>query len=53
MSAYILKRTLMMIPTLWIISLLSFLVIQLPPGDVLTNQLAALEKQGELLLQAC
>jgi len=48
MSAYILKRTLMMIPTLWIISLLSFLVIQLPPGDVLTNQLAALEKQGEL-----
>lgn len=48
MPAYILKRVLLMLPTLAVISLLSFLVIQLPPGDVLTNQLAALEKQGEL-----
>lgn len=48
MISFIIKRACMMLPTLVIISLLSFLVIQLPPGDVLTNQLASLEQQGEL-----
>lgn len=48
MISFIIKRTLMMIPTLIIISIFSFIVIQLPPGDVLTTQLAALERQGEL-----
>jgi peptide/nickel transport system permease protein len=45
--AFVIKRALWMIPTLFIISLVSFIIIQLPPGDFLTSQIAALEQQGE------
>ena len=37
-----------MAPTLILISMASFVVIQLPPGDMLTSKLAKLEEQGEL-----
>ena len=37
MFSLILKRILWMIPTLWAISLISFALIQLPPGDYLTS----------------
>jgi peptide/nickel transport system permease protein len=37
----------MMIPTLFAISLLSFLIIQLPPGDFLTTYAAQLREMGE------
>src|SRR5919107_1526867 len=33
MAKYIVKRVLYMIPTLFVISLISFVIIQLPPGD--------------------
>lgn len=36
-----------MIPTLLVISLLSFAIIQLPPGDYLTSYIAALAESGE------
>ena len=36
-----------MIPTLFAISILVFIIIQLPPGDYLSNQLAELRAQGE------
>ena len=36
-----------MIPTLLGISLLTFIIIQLPPGDYLTTYMAELEAQGE------
>jgi len=36
-----------MIPTLAIISLISFAIIQLPPGDYLTSYIAALAETGE------
>ena len=36
MLGYILRRIGIMIPTLFIISIISFIVIQLPPGDFLT-----------------
>ena len=36
-----------MIPTLLVISLLVFLIIELPPGDYLSNQIAQLKAQGE------
>ena len=36
-----------MIPTLLAISMLSFLLIQLPPGDYLTSYISALEETGE------
>ncbi|MCD6365296.1 MAG: ABC transporter permease [Planctomycetes bacterium] len=42
MGTYILRRLLHMIPTLVVISVLVFIVIQLPPGDFVTSQLAAL-----------
>jgi peptide/nickel transport system permease protein len=47
MLTYLARRTLLMIPTLLIISLLIFLIIKLPPGDYLTNQIAELRAQGE------
>lgn len=49
MAGYILRRILYMIPTLVIISMLSFTVIQLPPGDYLTTKMAQLSAQDELV----
>ena len=47
MARYIAKRILYMIPTLFVISLISFTIIQLPPGDFLTSYVAQLRAQGE------
>ncbi len=47
MAHYILRRILMMIPTLIIISFIIFVIIQLPPGDYLESYIAELESQGE------
>jgi peptide/nickel transport system permease protein len=47
MLQFMVKRTLYMIPTLFAISLVSFIIIQLPPGDYLTTLVAALASQGE------
>jgi peptide/nickel transport system permease protein len=49
MAKYILKRVLYMIPTLFVISIISFVVIQLPPGDFLTSYVAQLAQQGDAL----
>ncbi len=46
MLRYIIKRVLTMIPTLCAISVLVFIIIQLPPGDFLTTQIAELRAQG-------
>ena len=48
MTNYIIRRLLHMIPTLLLISMVSFAVIQAPPGDMLTSRLAELAEQGEL-----
>jgi peptide/nickel transport system permease protein len=47
MLMYLLKRVLFMIPTLAIISVISFVIIQLPPGDFLTSYVAQLRMEGE------
>ncbi|MCR9219531.1 MAG: ABC transporter permease [Alphaproteobacteria bacterium] len=47
MLDYIARRLLVMIPTLLIISILVFLIIQLPPGDYLETMIAELQSQGE------
>ncbi len=47
MLSYVIRRTLGMVPTLLVISLLVFLIIELPPGDYLSNQIAQLKAQGE------
>ena len=52
MLQHILQRVLLMIPTLFGISLLSFGIIQLPPGDYLTFYVAELSAQGEEVSEA-
>ncbi len=47
MLGYILRRIAMMIPTLAIISVISFVIIQLPPGDYLTSYAMSLAASGE------
>jgi peptide/nickel transport system permease protein len=47
MLAYFARRLLVMIPTLFAISAVVFAIIELPPGDFLTTQIAELEAQGE------
>ena len=46
---YILKRVLMFIPTLFLISVLVFFVIQLPPGDYVSSHIAKLATEGEFV----
>ena len=59
MLSYILQRILRAIPQLFLISVLAFTIIQLPPGDIVTYQLERLrasgvevdEAQAELLMR--
>ncbi len=51
MFAYIARRVLLMIPTLFLVSIISFVAIQLPPGDYLTSYVAALRTQGDNIQQ--
>jgi peptide/nickel transport system permease protein len=51
-GAYIIRRILLMIPTLFVISIISFVIIQLPPGDFLTSYIATLESSGQIVDQA-
>jgi peptide/nickel transport system permease protein len=44
---YLVYRLLIMIPTLIAISLLIFIIIQLPPGDYFSTYIAELQAQGE------
>ncbi|MEO0990196.1 MAG: ABC transporter permease, partial [Pseudomonadota bacterium] len=52
MWRYILKRVLWMIPFMFGVSVVSFLLIQAPPGDFLTTYIAKLGESNELLDQA-
>jgi peptide/nickel transport system permease protein len=47
MFRFLVRRTLVMIPTLLVISALVFIIIQLPEGDYLTSYITELESQGE------
>ena len=47
MLRFVAGRLLLMIPTLVAISILIFIIIQLPPGDYLSNQIAELKARGE------
>jgi len=46
MLSYILQRILRAIPQLLLISILAFLIIQLPPGDIVTYQIQRLQQSG-------
>jgi peptide/nickel transport system permease protein len=47
MLHFILRRVLMVVPTLIAVSLIAFLILQLPPGDFLDSYIAQLRAQGE------
>jgi peptide/nickel transport system permease protein len=49
MAQYIARRVLLMIPTLIVISIISFIIIQLPPGDYLSSYVATLLEQGDIV----
>ncbi|MDT8391036.1 MAG: ABC transporter permease [Lentisphaeria bacterium] len=51
MLRYIIYRLLLMIPTLLIISVICFVVIQLPPGDIVTSRLDELQSEGQTASQ--
>ena len=51
-AQYILHRLLLVIPTLLVISIISFVIIQLPPGDFLSSYIASLEASGQVVDQA-
>ncbi len=49
MIKYIIRRLLLMIPTLIAISVISFTIIQLPPGDYVSSYAAQLRVKGALI----
>jgi peptide/nickel transport system permease protein len=52
MLQYIARRIVMMIPTLILVSIVSFTIIQLPPGDYLTSYITQLSSMGDLVDEA-
>lgn len=46
MLTYLVRRLLGMIPTLLLVSVLTFIVIQLPPGDFITTLAAYSSESG-------
>jgi peptide/nickel transport system permease protein len=51
MLSYILRRLLIAIGTVWVISVIAFIIIQLPPGDYVTSYIAQLMATGTLVTQ--
>ncbi|MEI6204833.1 MAG: ABC transporter permease, partial [Enhydrobacter sp.] len=47
MLQYVIRRLLLMIPTLFVISFLVYFIIDLPPGDCVTSQIDELIARGE------
>ncbi len=52
MLRFIIERLLTMIPILIVISIISFAIIQLPPGDYLTTYIIQLEASGDSVSQS-
>lgn len=51
MLAYLIRRGLIAMGTVWAISVISFAIIQLPPGDYVTSYIAQLEATGSVVTQ--
>lgn len=47
MAQFLIRRMFLMIITIFIISVITFIVIQLPPGDILTSQIQRLQAEGQ------
>lgn len=51
MLQFLIRRLLLMIPTLFAVSIVAFVIIQLPPGDFVTSYTANLATSGETMDQ--
>jgi len=51
MTSYIIRRLIYMVVTLVLLSVVVFLIIQLPPGDFLTMYIARLEAEGAFVTE--
>jgi peptide/nickel transport system permease protein len=49
MIAYVVRRLLLAIATIWAISVVSFAIIQLPPGDFVDSYIARLSSSGSMV----
>jgi peptide/nickel transport system permease protein len=47
MKSYIVKRLIVAVVTLFFVSILTFIIVQLPPGDYLTTYIARLSQSGQ------
>ena len=47
MSAYLVRRLLYMLILLWVITIVAFVIIQLPEGDFVSSYASELARQGE------
>ena len=47
MLSFIARRLLIMIPTLWLVSVVSFIIIELPPGDIATTIVGRMQAAGQ------
>ena len=52
MLTYLARRIALGLLTIWAVSVLSFVIIQLPPGDFVSAYIAKLEVQGTAVSQA-
>jgi peptide/nickel transport system permease protein len=49
MLAYLIRRLILAVLTMWAVSVLSFVVIQLPPGDYITSYIAQMSSSGSFV----
>ncbi len=52
MVSYLIRRVLLALLTVWAVSVLSFIIIQLPPGDYVTAYIAEQESMGNVISEA-
>lgn len=49
MLAYLVRRLILAVLTVWAVSVLSFIIIQLPPGDYITSYVAQMSSSGSFV----
>jgi len=49
MLYYAIRRLLYMVVVLWVISVASFIIIELPPGDYITSYIMQLKEKGQII----
>jgi len=49
MLAYLIRRAILAVLTMWAVSVLSFIIIQLPPGDYITTYIAQMSASGSFV----